>query len=115
MVRAVALLAAVAATALVASGPTAARPDVKPSLRVVTFAPLTVRGAGFAPREVVRVEVSWAATGRRRVVAGATGAFAARFEGIRTTHCEAVRVVAVGSRGSRAVLKYLPSPACLPE
>jgi hypothetical protein len=33
---------------------------------------------------------------------------------VTATRCDVVRVVAVGSRGSRAVLKYLPSPACLP-
>jgi hypothetical protein len=113
--RAVAL-ALVAAAGLALAGTSAAKIDrsAKASLRLASLSPLAVRGAGFAPRERVRVDLSGAVTARRRIVAGPTGAFAVRFDGVVLTRCDLVRVVATGSRGSRATLKLLPSPACLP-
>jgi hypothetical protein len=49
----------------------------------------------------------------RRTRATQAGAFLVRFRSIRLGRCEALRVSAVGSRGSRAVLEPR-QPACLP-
>ena len=97
-------------------GPSSAGGDraAMAALRVASFAPLTIRGNGFHARESVRVDLAGVATARRRVVASATGSLSARFESVAATRCDLIRAVAVGSRGSRAELKYLPSPACMP-
>ena len=110
------VIALVAAVTLIAVGPAPAGGDrtAKASLRVASFAPLTIRGSGFRAREAVRVDLSGVATGRRRAVASPTGSFSVRFDGVAATRCDVIRAIAVGSRGSRAGLKYLPSPACMP-
>jgi len=109
-------LAVVAAVALVAGGAAEAGADrsAKASLRLASFAPLTVRGAGFGAREKVRVDLTGVASVRRRTVASPTGTFTVRFDAVTATRCDLIRAVAVGARGSRAGLKYLPSPACMP-
>jgi hypothetical protein len=40
------------------------------------------------------------------------GSFVASFE-TPMTRCDRVRVIAIGSDGSHAVLKLLPAPACI--
>jgi hypothetical protein len=75
---------------------------------------LTIRGTGFRAREAVRIDLIAVENGRRRAVASPTGSFTARFDGVSLTRCDVVRAVAVGSRGSRAGLKYWPSPAWMP-
>lgn len=112
--RAALLVLLVEAVAVAAVPPAAGERSVKPSLRLASLAPLTLRGTGFVPRERVRIEVSGTAAARRRTLALASGSFTVRFDGVALTRCDFVRVVAVGSRGSRAVLKHLPSPACIP-
>jgi hypothetical protein len=107
-------LAAVAALAPSVASAQQLPAAAKPALRLVSFAPLTLRGTGFAPRERVRLDLSGAAAARRRVVALASGSFAVRFDGAALTQCDFIRVAAVGSRGIRAGLKHLPSPACMP-
>lgn len=83
----------------------------KASLQLMRSAPLQVRGRGFEPGEVVRLKVN----DRRatRAKASSRGFFVASF-GLGVSRCDAVRVVAAGSSGSRAVLKLLPAPACNP-
>jgi hypothetical protein len=109
-------VAFIAAVALVPVGASTAGGDrsTKASLRLASFAPLTIRGAGFRSREAVRVDLFGTSSARRRTVASATGSFTVRFDGVAATRCDLVRAIAVGARGSRAGLKYLPSPACMP-
>jgi hypothetical protein len=109
-------LALVAAAGLAVAGTPGAQGDRanKASLRLVSFAPLTARGAGFRARETVRVDLLGEATARRRARASATGSFVVRFDGVSATRCDVIRAIAVGSSGTRAGLKYLPSPACMP-
>jgi hypothetical protein len=80
------------------------------SLRLVRKAPLTVRGEHFRPGERVRLR---AMLNRGTVAtAGDRGSFVAQF-GAPKSRCDLVRVIAVGSEGSHAVLKLLPAPACI--
>jgi hypothetical protein len=89
------------------SGDTQAR---SASLRLVRKTPLTVRGEHFRPGEQVRLRAML----RRTTVAtaGLQGSFVASFQA-PTTRCDRVRVIAIGSQGSQAVLKLLPAPACI--
>jgi hypothetical protein len=112
MKRSLALLAIAAAlTPTLASGSTS---RVTPVLRVVTASPLVVGGSHFRSRERVRLDVVSAGGLVKRVVAGATGVFTARFDNVFLSHCDALLIKAAGSNGSAAVLKR-PAPAgCLP-
>lgn len=87
--------------------------SVGPSLRLTAYQPLTVKGQRFAPRERVRVEVSGSMRATRRIVTTRLGTFTVRFEHVRPSRCDLIRVVAVGGSGSRATVKLLPAPACL--
>jgi hypothetical protein len=109
------ILCVAALGTLLVSGTGASDLARKPLLRFVSKQPLAVQGQSFASGERVRVRVEASLTAARRVRASRAGAFTARFEDIVVTRCDTVRIVAVGSRGSRAVLKYLPAPACLPS
>jgi hypothetical protein len=110
--------AAVAAAALVlalAGLSAGSKSGRHPSLRLVRTAPLQLVGAHFRARERVRLTVTVSAARRTRAVrASDRGLFLARF-GISAGHCSALRAVAVGNAGSRAVLKPLPMPACMPQ
>jgi hypothetical protein len=89
------------------SGDTKARTA---SLRLVKKAPLTVRGEHFRAGERVRLRAML----HRQTAATASpqGSFVASFE-TPMTRCDRVRVIAIGSDGSHAVLKLLPAPACI--
>jgi multidrug efflux pump subunit AcrA (membrane-fusion protein) len=104
-----------AALALVLSGVgTGAGSSQHPSLRFAQTVPLRIAGSHFRVRERVRVTATVSATrSTRRVRASAKGSFVAIFA-TGAGRCSEVRVIAVGSGGSRATLKRLPSPACLP-
>jgi hypothetical protein len=82
---------------------------MKPSLRVISSAPLKVRGAQFRPRESVRLTA-----GKRSLRANANGDgyFVVTIPG--GSRCDTLRVLALGSAGSYAVVKLLPQPACMP-
>jgi hypothetical protein len=105
------LLIALAALALAISAGAA---RTKATLRLTSLQPVGVRGNGFAARERVRVQLSGGVTGTRRVTATARGTFTMRFADVNADRCSSVRVVARGSDGTRATLKYLPAPMCLP-
>jgi hypothetical protein len=78
-----------------------------PSLQVIRQAPMTIQGRGFRSRENVRVS----AAGRNwRLRTSPRGAFVLTLRG--ADRCNIVRVIAVGSGGSRAILKILPAPQC---
>jgi len=82
----------------------------KASLQVIRQAPMTIQGLGFRSNESVRVS----AAGRQwRPRASTRGSFVLTLRG--TNRCTIVRVVAVGSRGSRAVLRILPLRSCGPS
>ncbi len=84
--------------------------DARATLSLVRKTPLTVRGEHFEAGERVRLRAmlhrATAAT------AGPSGSFVATFQ-TPTTRCDRVRVIAIGSEGSHAVLKLLPAPACI--
>ena len=87
-------------------------PSSSAALTLARTNPLIVRGSGFQPGERVRLELGPSgATTRAR--ASEHGSFRASFDA-PVTRCDRVRVIAIGSKGSRVVLKRLPAPACLP-
>lgn len=108
MRRLLATLLGVAALVVVAEGPAASRP----SLRPVGFAPLTIVGRGFAPGERVTVTVYAGASRVVRRVANVAGGFSVRFP-ISQPRCTAWLVRAVGSR-SGPVLYRSPLGQCDP-
>jgi hypothetical protein len=91
----------------------AARPPA--SLHLVKLAPLTVGGTGFRPAERIRVTLVFGTTEVRRVIAGKTGRFVARFDDdVQLSRCNIrFAVSAAGARGTNAALK-IPRPACMP-
>jgi hypothetical protein len=82
----------------------------KPSLRVIGSTPLKVQGDHFRARESVRLQA-----GKRslRTNANGSGYFVVTIPG--SSRCDTFRVLARGSAGSYAVVKLLPSPACMPS
>jgi hypothetical protein len=116
-IRAIAIGAVVAAAiALLLAGLGAGSTSKRhASLRLLESTPLQVGGSGFAARERVRVMASAAKVSvTKRVRASRRGAFKVAFS-FSAGHCTGLRVVAVGSAGSRATLKRLPLPACMPQ
>jgi hypothetical protein len=112
--RAAALLGACAIAAVVVLGFTilgggSSGRAARPKLELVRSGPLTVRGRHFRSDEPVKL-----AAGRKITPAKANGdgVFVVTIRG--ATRCDTTRVLARGSAGSYAVLKLLPSPACLP-
>src|SRR4051812_9503933 len=101
------------ATALVllAAATQGAQAAVAPTLRVVTFSPLVVRGTHFRATERVTVH---AANATRVVRTNANGAFSVSFAA-SIDRCSA-RIFAVGAAGERAVLPLRPmcAPASTP-
>jgi hypothetical protein len=86
----------------------------KAKLRLLSTAPLKVKGTGFLARERVTVRVTArGSVTRKRVVAGRTGGWIAGFSTAAFERCSVVVVTAIGSRGSRTGLK-LPQPLCPP-
>jgi hypothetical protein len=81
----------------------------KASLQVIRQAPLTIQGRGFRARESVRVS---AAARQWRLRASLRGSFVLTLRGV--DRCKILRVVAVGSGGSRAILRILPLQQCAP-
>jgi hypothetical protein len=98
--------------ALVAA--TAAEGAVAPSVRFVDLSPVTIKAAGFVPREQVRATLQAGTVTRvRTVTVSASGAFTVSFGTIaRSDRCETlIRVVAKGSHGDRAT-RTLPTLHC---
>lgn len=82
----------------------------KATLQLSGGIPLTLRGANFLPGERVRVTISGELRRTKQVTATRAGAFVVRFSAAYD-RCSGLLAVAVGARGSRAVLK-LPPLAC---
>ena len=82
----------------------------KASLQVIRQTPLTIQGHGFRSQENVRVS----AAGRQwRPKASAGGSFVLTLRG--ANRCNIVRIVALGSDGSRAILRIMPLRSCGPS
>ena len=80
------------------------------SLELRSIDPVVVTGRGFASHEPVLLTASAGATGRVvPLVAKRNGTFVARFR-LHLGPCASFTVRAVGTRGSRAILKV--DPAC---
>jgi hypothetical protein len=103
---AIALLVAVAVGCGAGTADGGSEAAAKPSLQVLRQAPMTIQGHGFRSQESVRVS----AAGRQwHPKAGARGSFVLTLRG--ANHCKIVRIVAVGSNGSRASLRIVPACA----
>jgi hypothetical protein len=99
--------------ALLGSSASGAQNRGKATLKLTRGAPLTVRGTQFVPAERVRVAVVGEGL-QRRVTASGRGAFLVSFTNISYDRCDGLIVIAVGSDGSRAVLKR-PEVFCPPR
>lgn len=97
--------------ALVAAG-AQARPAAGPSLELTKTRPLEVHGYRFKARELVKLRLSGAATGSHTVRTSSSGAFAATFSDVSLSRCDSAMVSAIGSRGDRAEVHYVPVTAC---
>lgn len=114
MRRTTALLLLLALGGAVLAGAGSARTEQTAKLRLVAMNPLTVAGTGFHSRERARVTATSAgATQTVRVTATRTGSFRVTLDQLIPGRCDLIRVVAVGRGGTSAVLKRLPSPACI--
>jgi hypothetical protein len=91
---------AAAGIALLGLAPAAAGRSATPSVSIVTSSPLVVAGAHFRSHERVTIT---AANTTRSVRTTALGAFRASFSPMTVDRCSAVRIVAVGAFGDRAV------------
>jgi hypothetical protein len=82
-------------------------------VRLVSAAPIVIRGSGFQSHERVAVTVRSGATRLLlRVSSTSNGAFTARFvRRLRVAPCEGIAVSAVGALGDKAAWKS-PPPAC---
>jgi hypothetical protein len=102
--------ASVAALGAASSGQSSERP----ALRVIDERPFTVEGRNFRSRERVKVTLYKHQVGvrSRRVTASSLGAFVAVLQEAGVDRCDTIFVRAIGARGSNAVLKMLPRPAC---
>jgi hypothetical protein len=104
---AIALLATVALGCGAGTADGGSEAPMKASLQVIRQAPMTIQGRGFRSQESVRVS----AAGRQwPSKAGGRGSFMLRLSGANP--CRIVRIVAVGSGGSRATLRIIPARAC---
>jgi hypothetical protein len=92
---------------------TAPKHSLLAKLRLMDSSPATVRGAGFHAREAVQLTLTVNDFTRvRRTTATASGTFSVAWAGFSLETC-AWRLAAVGSDGSRAVLRPRPT-ACPP-
>ena len=112
-IAAVALVAGlVSATAFAAASARPSATSARPSLSVAALSPIVVYGRHFVAHERVRITTSTEAAVTTR--ANSAGAFRATLGRTPIDRCTGLRIRAVGSHGSIAVLK-LPLPACLPQ
>ena len=89
------------------AGPAVAS-SANPSISLYATSPVTLAGVRFHASERVRVSVSTRSTRVvLRVTASESGRFRLRLPGVSLGPCDGFLVVAVGSSGSRAVLKVV--------
>jgi hypothetical protein len=84
----------------------------RPALKLLSIHPATVRGLNFQSAERVRVYLVGTQPEMMRVRAATTGTFKAAFADTAFDRCTAFAVRAVGSLGSRALLRF--NPECAP-
>jgi hypothetical protein len=80
-----------------------------PKLMVTDRSPFTVKGAGFAPHEHIRVVVS--ANGASTTKWGTSspgGGLSVQLPNVKLGRCPAYVVRAFGAKGSRALLRVMP-------
>jgi hypothetical protein len=104
----------VASAVAVLSAPGLAQRQARPSLRLVSDAPVTFRGAGFGAREHVRLVVVGGGRVVKRLVAGTAGGFVVRIVGVDANACRGFSAIATGDRGSRAWFKRAPGQCADP-
>jgi hypothetical protein len=115
------LIGATAAVAALLASVAAHGGTARPTLRLVSDAPTTLRGAGFRSSERVTLVVVATTKLTRRLVAGRGGGFVVRLPSVDANACQGFSVIATGSRGSRASYKRVrgqcppPSPPAPPE
>jgi hypothetical protein len=106
-------LVTVGAVALVFTGLAGAATG--PSLRLVSLKPFAVGGRHFKAHERVIVTLTVQRTRTvRRATATATGTFRVSFGDVALGRCGSYTVRAAGLKGSVAILKRPPLPACIP-
>ena len=101
------LLALVLLAGLSGTAAAAATAD-RAALRVTSRAPLTVRGAQFAPRERVSVVATAEGVHKRTVVATRTGTFVVKFSTVRLDRCDRLVIRATGRRGNYGLVRSIP-------
>lgn len=109
--------AVIAIAAVVLAAASTAAPALSASLRIAATNPLVVQGRHFRAGERVRVTFVAPALElrvQRSVTAAPSGSFKVRFGHPRPGPCVGFTVTAVGTGGSRAVVKRPPLPACMP-
>ena len=85
-------------------------------LKLTGMQPIAVRGLAFRPSERVKLvlrtttEAMWT----QSTTASRAGVFNVVFEAARAGHCTGFTVRATGLKGSTAVLRRIPLPACMP-
>jgi hypothetical protein len=106
-------LAAVTGASASAVAPTHSA-GAKARLILMDNAPLTFRGMQFDAGERVRLTVVAGRRVTKQLRASGAGGFVARFPGTSLSRCAGYTAVAVGTRGSRAVIgapnAYCPPP-----
>jgi hypothetical protein len=86
----------------------AAAATPRATLRLVDDVPATLRGAGFQPREHVRIVIVAGTTRTvKKVVATARGRFVVHVRA-DANDCAGFSATAVGNKGTRATLKRAP-------
>ena len=101
---------AAAAVALTITAPLAgAAAATAPSLRIMSNAPLTLRGTGFRPQEAVQITITngshvW----RRATRAGLGGGFVSRWSSVTLNYCASPLVIS--ARGAKTGMVYARIP-----
>src|SRR6266536_4760905 len=89
--------------------PANASGQTRPVLRIVNDSPLTLHGAGFQPRESVRVTVVMGERIlSRQLRTGSLGGFTIRFVGVRINYC--VFPLSIRARGASSGLARVLMP-----
>jgi hypothetical protein len=79
-----------------------------PALTARSFAPFSVRGAHFEPREHVRVTLESPTANTVQIRATDAGTFVAVFPRVTVERCNGFVVRAAGAKGSHALLRPRP-------
>lgn len=86
----------------------------KPTLRLIGGPTLAVRGARFVPGERVKVTVTVGQRLTKEAIVDRRGSFSVRFRTSFDRCSSSLRALAVGNRGSHALVK-MPELMCAPR